>query len=674
MSLLSPLFLLGLLGIALPIWLHRLQTHATEREKFSSIMFMEQSQQRIHIRRKLKYLLLMALRILFLLLLVLAFTRPTFFVAPEAMVTENTTHHVIVVDTSFSMHEGDSFNQAIAEAEDILDAMGAEDIASLYSASGSVETINPATADAALIRGNLNTLEVDNGRLDIGAMIAALDTLIESSQANFVIHFISDYQQSAQAVRFADMIPDVINGRPVNLAIHQVKIDNVPNWSVASIEVTEVDKVRVGILNNSQDEQSIERSISLSVNDVQQQTLTETLSASAGGVSYITFENVVFDDGDNRLNVSLSPNDSLAEDDLRYSVFDNSPPAPVVLLTANPESLAVTYLSTALETAPRGYEVEVLNINDFDTRILQRYPWIMIDDIGAVNDILAQALRTYVDGGGAILATVGDRSAGATIIPVGGQNIAGGLNFSRNTTYSVQRVNTAHPTLDRSVGWNNLNISRVVPLQAGTNDNVLISLNNDLPLLLEQTIGLGRFLLLNTQLDNTWSDLPVKPLFVGFMAEVASHLSNEEQLVKEQTVSSFLQLGQNGGASGQVYDPAGNRLLSLADTTQAQNIQLSETGYYRLTTLGGDVLVAVNPDPRESNLTLMPAQALQNWENMVANSGGAVSLVNGEAVSVVEEEPVALEAWRVLLVLLAVIVLVESLLGNRYLRFNTGSS
>jgi len=49
-------------------------------------------------------------------------------------------------------------------------------------------------------------------------------------------------------------------------------------------------------------------------------------------------------------------------------------------------------------------------------------------------------------------------------------------------------------------------------------------------------------------------------------------------------------------------------------------------------------------------------------------------VVDGEAVSVVNEEPVALEVWRVLLVLLAVIVLSESLLGNRYLRFNTGSS
>ena len=674
MSLLSPLFLLGLLGIALPIWLHRLQTHATEREKFSSIMFMEQSQQRIHIRRKLKYLLLMALRILFLLMLVLAFTRPVFFVAPQGLVSENTTHHVIVMDTSFSMREGNSFEQAQTEAEAILAAMAPDDIASLYIASGSVETINPATADPAVIRASLGNLEPDVGRLDFGAMIASLDTLIESSQANFVIHFISDYQQSAQAVRFADMIPDVINGRPVNLEIHQVKIDDVPNWSLASIDVTGLREIRVGVVNNSEDAQSAEKSFTLSVNELEQQTVTQTVSAPAGGIAYITIDNVQFEDGDNRLDISMSPNDSLADDDRRHGVFDNSPPEPVILLSADPDSLAITYISTALETAPRGYEVELQNISDFDPRILQRYPWIIIDDIGAVNDILAQELRAYVDGGGAILALTGERSANQQTVPVGGQNISGGLGFSRNTTYSVQRVNSSHPALDRSVGWNNLNISRVVPVEAGENDNVLISLTNDVPFLLEQTIGLGRFLLLNTQLDNIWSDLPVKPLFVGFMAEAARHLSNEEQLVREQVVNSFLQLGQNGGASGQVYDPEGNRLLSLADTTQAQNILLNETGFYRISTLGGDVLVAVNPDPRESNLTLMEAQALQNWQNMVATSAGAVTVVDGEAVSVVDEEPVALEVWRVLLVLLAVIVLSESLLGNRYLRFNTGSS
>jgi len=674
MSLLSPLFLFALLGIALPIWLHRLQTNATEREKFSSIMFMEQSQRRVHIQRKLKYLVLMALRILFLVLLVLAFTKPVFFTALEAAVTEDTTHHVIVLDTSFSMREGNSFAQAVTLAEELVDAMGADDIASLYTASGTVETISTATADPAIIRGGLEGLEPDYGRLDIGAMVTALDSLITSSQANFIIHFISDYQQSGQAARFADMIPDVINGRPVTLSIHQVKTEDVANWSVASVEITTADSIRVGLKNNSSAEQSVEKTVALSINDITQQSLTETFTAPADGISYISFENVSFDEGDNRLNVSITPNDSLPDDDTRYTVFDNSPPAPVILLSADPESLAVTYITTALETAPRGYEVELLDVNDFDPRILQRYPWIVIDDIGSVNASLAQELQAYVDGGGAILAAVGERTLGQASIPVGGQAIGGSLSFSRNTSYNVQGVNVSHPVLDGSVGWNNLAISRVLPIEAGEADNVLITLNNNIPFLTERNIGLGRFLLLNTSLNNTWSDLPVKPVFVSFVAEAARHLSNEELLVKEQTINSFLQLGQNNGASGQVYDPAGNSLLSLADTTQSQSIQLSETGYYRIVTLGRDNLVAVNPDTRESDLSIMDAQALQNWETMVAGSAGDMELVDGIAISVVEEEPVAIEIWRVLLILLAVIVLAESLLGNRYLRFNTGNT
>ncbi len=674
MSLISPLFLFALLGIALPIWLHRLQTNATEREKFSSIMFMEQSQKRVHVQRKLKYLLLMAMRILFLLLLVLAFTRPVFFAPPEGAVTEDTTHHVIVLDASFSMLEGNSFAQAQTLGQELADAMGADDIASLYRASGTVDIITATTTDPSLIRSGLNTIEPDYGRLDIGAMVTALDSLIANSQANFIIHFISDFQQSGQAVRFADMIPDVINGRPVALNIHQVKTENVPNWSVASVEITGAGSVRVGLINNSTSEQSAERTVSLSINDVVQQSLTEIFAAPADGVSYITFENVIFEEGDNRLDVTLTPNDSLPEDDVRHTVFDNSPPAPVILLSADPESLAVTYLTTALETAPRGYQVELQNINDFDPRILQRYPWIVIDDIGAVNESLSQALQTYVDSGGAILAAAGERALGLTNIPVGGQNIGGGLSFSRATTYNVQGINTAHPALDSSVGWNNLAISRALPIQADDNSNVLISLNGNVPFLLERNIGLGRFLLLNTSLNNTWSDLPVKPVFVSFIAEAARHLSNEALLVKEQVINSYLQLGQNGGASGQVYDPDGDSLLSLADTTQAQSIQLSDPGYYRIVTLGLDSLVAVNPDPRESDLTLMDTQALQNWQTMVAGSAGNTELVDGTVITVNEEESVAIEIWRVLLILLAVIVLAESLLGNRYLRFNTGNT
>ncbi len=93
-------------------------------------------------------------------------------------------------------------------------------------------------------------------------------------------------------------------------------------------------------------------------------------------------------------------------------------------------------------------------------------------------------------------------------------------------------------------------------------------------------------MLLATALDNSLSDLPVKPVFVTFMAEAARYLSNENLLIREQ-IGELLQLSVAGGASGQVYDPDGESLLSLADTTQAQDISLDKTGYYQVFTSGG---------------------------------------------------------------------------------------
>src|SRR5688572_32895352 len=123
MSLITPLFLVGLLGLALPWWLHRLETQTTEREKFSTTRFLEASKKRIHVQRKLRYLLLMALRMLFLGLLAFAFARPILLEDPDVVATEDSTHHVIVIDTSFSMREGDKLEEARSRAQTILDSM-----------------------------------------------------------------------------------------------------------------------------------------------------------------------------------------------------------------------------------------------------------------------------------------------------------------------------------------------------------------------------------------------------------------------------------------------------------------------------------------------------------------------------------------------------------------------
>ena len=669
--LIAPLFLLGILGMAFPWWLHRLQVQTTEREKFATTRFLEASKKRIHVRRELKYLLLMALRMAFLAFLAIAFARPVWLKSPDVAVSsDDSVHHVIVVDTSFSMHAQGALDTARARAETILGAMKSDDTASLYTASASVSPLAEQTG-AADVRKLLPGLAADNGRLDFGAMVAALNSLLKSSRSQVVLHLLSDYQLSAQALRFADMIPDVVNGRPVTLDIQQLNKQTHVNALVESVLVENRADVIASVRSYGGEIEANKRQLSLSINGEMQQQLP--LPATSNGFAQVTFNKVKFGEGDNKVDVILSSGDALADDDGRHTVFDNSPPAPVLLLTADPKSLAVTYLSAALSTAPRGYAVEAKDIKDFDARVLQRYPWLIIEDLGALTPGLSKSLADYVHGGGAVFAALGSKSAALSKLPILDLPVSVPLANREAAADPISQIDNSYPALTGSTGWNNVNV-HPLKVDAGKDDRVLIAQSRTMPILLERLIGAGRFVLFTASLDNTSSDLPVKPVFVGFMAELAQYLSNEKLLVREQVADGFLQLTQSGGGSGQVVDPNGKSLVSLADTTKAQDVRLGLTGYYEVFTPSGKVLVAVNPDARESDLTPMTEKTLQDWQNAVAGatSTGVVATDTALASKPIKDKD-QIEIWRFFLLGLALLVVAESLLGNRYLNLKTGA-
>ncbi|MBA0085867.1 MAG: BatA domain-containing protein, partial [Acidobacteria bacterium Pan2503] len=76
MGFLTPWFFAGLAGVGLPIWLHLLRKHRSTPTPFSSLMFFEQHIQSSIKHRRLRYLLLFALRTLLIALIVLAFAQP----------------------------------------------------------------------------------------------------------------------------------------------------------------------------------------------------------------------------------------------------------------------------------------------------------------------------------------------------------------------------------------------------------------------------------------------------------------------------------------------------------------------------------------------------------------------------------------------------------------------
>ncbi len=81
-SFLSPLFLFGTLAAAVPIVLHLLRREPEPRVRFSAVKLLRHAPVEYTERRRLRELLLLALRVAALVLLAIAFARP--FVAAGA--------------------------------------------------------------------------------------------------------------------------------------------------------------------------------------------------------------------------------------------------------------------------------------------------------------------------------------------------------------------------------------------------------------------------------------------------------------------------------------------------------------------------------------------------------------------------------------------------------------
>ena len=78
MSFLTPLYILGLAAISLPILFHLIRRTPRGRKAFSSLMFLSASPPRLTRRSRLDNLLLLLLRALAIGLLALGFSRPFF--------------------------------------------------------------------------------------------------------------------------------------------------------------------------------------------------------------------------------------------------------------------------------------------------------------------------------------------------------------------------------------------------------------------------------------------------------------------------------------------------------------------------------------------------------------------------------------------------------------------
>jgi len=663
MSLLAPFFLLGLAAIALPIWLHRLQTQKPERLPISSVMLLTQSEKRLHVQKKLRFLFLLALRIALLALLAFAFAQPLWQLATGGGLISNAREHLIIIDNSLSMSAEGRLDAARAEADKLIGELGGANRAQVVAAGSSIELQGSggATGDKAVLRRALAQIQPGAGRLEYATAVGAVDSLATDSTLPLVVHLISDFQASGLSPRFADLLPHTESARAVELQLHPVAPTREPNFAISAVRpsATGIDVVVRG--NGSP---AAPVAVHLRVNDAERGV--QRLIVPADGEATLQFPGIALNAGDNRVLAQLEVADKLVADDTHHAVLQGGGPSAVPLLTADTRGAAVTYVGAALNVAAARYRAQALRIGEFDLRTLERYRWVLIDDIGAVDAAMASSLQAYLESGGALLAASGARAAALQTLPLTGQAIRS-VTVRTADPLSVGRVDGTHALLVNTSGWQNLSVARMLKIDATSGDRVLIATEDGAPLLLERRIGTGRLLLFTSSLDNSWNDLPVQPVFVNFMAEASRWLAGEGAVGAQQLTGAALQLPNAGGGAVQVVDPEGRELLSLSATRSASSVRLPRSGIYQLVTPARETLIAVNPDPRESDLLPVDEATLTGWRDAAA---AAQVVAPGEGSAQSESGVLPLAQW--LLLLMALIVVAESLTGNWLLRRGTG--
>src|SRR5262245_24968975 len=227
----------GLAALAIPILIHLLLKRKMQRLRFSTIQFFVKQDEQASKRRKLRHWLLLAVRLLLLTLLVMAFARP--FTRAVLTTTRPGKRIVIfVVDRSASMQavvRGESvWNRSLNLARTALRQFKAEDQAAIVTCAARVEVLSglkPAAAVVRLLDGL--TPEFTSGDLAEGLRAAVKLASARDASAAATIYLVSDLQKNGsrelQTVSVpADIEVKVLDGGELyasNVAIENLRME-----------------------------------------------------------------------------------------------------------------------------------------------------------------------------------------------------------------------------------------------------------------------------------------------------------------------------------------------------------------------------------------------------------------------------------------------------------------
>jgi hypothetical protein len=682
MIFLNPAILFGLLAASIPVIIHLFNLKKLKKIEFSTLAFLKELQKNKIRKIKLKQWILLALRVLIILFIVMAFARPTlksFQVGGTTSAAKTTA--IFILDDTFSMtvvdQKGSYFNHAKEILKQIISQLQEGDEVGLITVSNPKKETK-LTSNLSEFLKSADQLDISYASGDINsALVKAAQLISDSKNFNKEIYVLSDFQKDKIIKK--NLTIDL--SEPLNESVKLYSIDlsdkDVFNLSIDELKINnqifEKDKpvsFSITISNNSKQNVS-SAVVSLFLNN--ERAAQKSFDVNSGESTIVDIEATPKITGFIDVVAEIET-DEIEQDNKRFSSLYIPEKISVGLFSENPDDLV--FVDLALQTAGEmKYILERKNINQLTSQQLNKYQTIVLSTNMLSTGI--EQLKNYVQNGGGLILFPSSVPDQIKLNQLSSQlGLAASLSF-------VGKVNNT----DLKIKFDKTDFDHPIFLNIFQNDdkkkyespelngyykntsigNQIISLVDGSSFLNEVRIVNGKILIFNCAPVLSWSNFPIKSIFAPLMNKSVAYLSAKERdkntFIAGEEVNVNLR-NQNSSQIKVIRPDNSEVFINLTENTPKDYLAYSNTniaGNYKF--YSGDKLIddiSINADPAESKTEYAEENDFANYLKEIKFDGNYVPIdKESNLTEKILQARFGSELWRYFLLIVIILALVE---------------
>ena len=517
MRFLYPNMLWGLLALLIPIVIHLFNFRRHKLVYFSNTAVLRSIQQENAKTRKLKYLVTLLLRCLFIAALVLAFAFPY---RPEKQLNINTAESLVgvYIDNSMSM-KGQSQRTTLIEdarqsARDLVHKLNPSNRYLLMTNSFEIQNEYPMNQEEML--DQLDRMSPDGVPVPMGEVLDRFEMLAKQHGfATSTMFVYSDFQRNTfdLSAAKADTAMQIVVVPMTPEFKTNLYIDSV--WLASPVvQPGLTNDLNVRIVNQG-DKEVKGLPITFTMNG--SMAASTTIDLEKNGTQEVVMQFVVDGTGDQCCSVSLNDH-PITFDDTYDFVLGVRPSLSVIELGSEATSCALLFEDD------EQFRYTLMEPSRFDLDQLSKAQFLIVNETSSLNETLQQTLLNCVADGATLLVfpSKSDPKNDAYLLNKLGLSV---MELDTNTTVA-QDLALRHEffsdvILDMPQHADLPKVKKHLRMRSNGIPSALLILQNGDPMLFSEKVGQGQAFVMATALDPKWSDLADHSIFVPMMVKMA---------------------------------------------------------------------------------------------------------------------------------------------------------